>query len=99
MFSFPISLPSYLFFFLLLSCTLICYNITENNLNITYNAYPYGHTALASLARALNRADPAGCTALMHACSPIPPSDHGDNEEDEEDGKSRYVTLCSALPC
>ena len=65
---------------------------------ITYVSYLYGHAALACLSRALNRADPAGCTALMHACSPIPPSDHGDNEEDEEDGMSRtYLMLLHCL--
>ena len=63
---------------------------------ITYIKYLYGHAALACLSRALNRADPAGCTALMHACSPIPPSDQGDNEEDEEDGMLR---TCLMLRC
>ena len=37
-------------------------------------------TALVNLSRALNRTDPAGCTALMHACSPSPT----DYEEDDE---------------
>jgi hypothetical protein len=39
------------------------------------------HPALVNLSRALNRSDPAGCSALMHACSPLPQKE--DEEEDE----------------
>ena len=37
-----------------------------------------------SLSRALNRVDPAGCSALMHACCPCPPPDCPDDEDGNE---------------
>ena len=40
------------------------------------------------LSRALNRVDPAGCSALMHACCPCPPPDNPDGEEENE-GKEK----------
>ena len=44
-----------------------------------------------TLTRALNRADPAGCSALMHACCPPPNSIEGDGEEGEENLESGHV--------
>lgn len=56
----------------------------------------------SSLARALNRPDPAGCTALMHACSP-PPSpneEEGLKSVDNDSGSSNeevMLATCSLL--
>ena len=49
-----------------------------------------------NLSRALNRSDPAGCSALMHACSPLPQKDE---DEEEEDDEGIYSDLSSLLDC
>jgi hypothetical protein len=49
-----------------------------------------------NLSRAINRSDPAGCSALMHACSPLPQKE---DDEEEEDDEGIYSDLSSLLDC